>query len=181
MSNDAYIFEAVRTPRSKGKPDGALYEVKPIDLAAGLLRALQARCDLDTAQVDDVILGCVTPVRDQGTNIAKCAVQQAGWNEQVAGVQLNRFCASGLEAVNIAAQKVKSGWESLIVAGGVESMSRTPMGSDGGPVVFDPDYLMQQRATPQGVGADLIATLGGWTREHVDAYAVRSHRRAAFA
>jgi acetyl-CoA C-acetyltransferase len=181
MSAHAYIFDAVRTPRSKGKADGALHEVKPIALIAGLLNELQARHDLDTAFVDDVILGCVTPVKDQGTNIAKCAVQYAGWDQNVAGVQLNRFCASGLEAVNIAAQKVLSGWEQLIVAGGVESMSRVPMGSDGGVVVFDPEYLMGQRATPQGVGADLIATLEGWSREDVDAFAVTSQKRAAHA
>ncbi|MEY2756650.1 MAG: hypothetical protein RIR33_428 [Pseudomonadota bacterium] len=181
MSQHAYIFDAVRTPRSKGKADGALHEVKPIALVSGLLNELQARHDLDTARVDDVILGCVTPVKDQGTNIAKCAVQYAGWDESVAGVQLNRFCASGLEAVNIAAQKVISGWEQLIVAGGVESMSRVPMGSDGGVVVFDPEYLIGQRATPQGVGADLIATLEGWSREDVDAFAVESQKRAAYA
>jgi acetyl-CoA C-acetyltransferase len=181
MAAHAYIFDAVRTPRSKGKADGALHEVKPIGLIAGLLNELQARHDLDTSRVDDVILGCVTPVRDQGTNIAKCAVQYAGWDESVAGVQLNRFCASGLEAVNIAAQKVVSGWEQLIVSGGVESMSRVPMGSDGGVVVFDPEYLMGQVATPQGVGADLIATLEGWSREDVDAFAVESQRRAAHA
>ena len=181
MPAHAYIYDAVRTPRSRGRADGALHEVKPIALIAGLLRELQSRHALDTSRVDDVILGCVTPVRDQGTNIAKCAVQYAGWSESVAGVQLNRFCASGLEAVNIAAQKVMSGWERLIVAGGVESMSRVPMGSDGGAVVFDPEYLIGQAATPQGVGADLIATLEGWGREEVDAYAVESQRRAARA
>lgn len=181
MSTYAYIYDAVRTPRSKGKADGALHEVKPIALIAGLLRELQFRHDLDTSRVDDVILGCVTPVRDQGTNIAKCAVQYAGWDQSVAGVQLNRYCASGLEAVNIAAQKVISGWEQLIVGGGVESMSRVSMGSDGGVVVFDPEYLIGQRATPQGVGADLIATLEGWGRDDVNAYAVESQRRAAHA
>ena len=181
MSSHAYIYDAIRTPRSKGKADGTLHEVKPIALAAGLLNELQARHDFDTACVDDVILGCVTPVKDQGTNIAKCAVQYAGWDNSVAGVQLNRFCASGLEAVNIAAQKVISGWEQLVVAGGVESMSRVPMGSDGGVVVFDPEYLMGQAATPQGVGADLIATIEGWDREDVDAFAVESQRRAAHA
>jgi acetyl-CoA C-acetyltransferase len=181
MPSHAYIYDAVRTPRSKGKADGALHEVKPIALIAGLLRELQSRHNLDTSQVDDVILGCVTPVKDQGTNIAKCAVQYAGWDESVAGVQLNRYCASGLEAVNIAAQKVMSGWEQLLVSGGVESMSRIPMGSDGGVVVFDPEYLIGQRATPQGVGADLIATLEGWSREELDAFAVESQRRAAHA
>ena len=179
MSKTAYIYDAIRTPRSKGRRDGALHEVKPLALAAGLLRELQRRNDLDTAQVDDVILGCVTPVGDQGTNIAKASVQAAGWHNSVAGVQLNRFCASGLEAVNIAAQKVLSGWEELIVAGGVESMSRVPMGSDGGPLVFDPEYVMEQAAVPQGVGADLIATIDGWTREDLDKFACESQRRAA--
>ncbi|MEM8986647.1 MAG: acetyl-CoA C-acetyltransferase [Pseudomonadota bacterium] len=181
MSSHAYIYDAVRTPRSKGKATGALHEVKPIALISGLLRELQSRHDLDTSRVDDVILGCVAPIKDQGTNIAKCATQYAGWDERVAGVQLNRFCASGLEAVNTASQKVVSGWEQLFVAGGVESMSRIPMGSDGGVVVFDPEYLIGQRATPQGIGADLIVTIEGWTREDVDAYAVESQRRAAHA
>jgi acetyl-CoA C-acetyltransferase len=181
MPDTAYIYDAIRTPRSKGKPGGALHEVKPIALIGGLLNELERRHDLDTEQVDDVILGCVTPVQDQGTNIAKCATQYAGWHESVAGIQLNRYCASGLEAVNIAAQKVISGWEQLIVAGGVESMSRVPMGSDGGVVVFDPEYLVGQRATPQGIGADLISTLESWTREEMDAFAVESQRRAAHA
>ena len=132
MSNTAYIFDAVRTPRSKGKAGGSLHEVKPIDLGAGLLRALQSRHDLDTAYVDDVIMGCVTPVGEQGSDVAKMIVQNAEWDESVAGVQLDRFCASGLEAVNSAAAKVASGWEHLVVAGGVECMSRVPMGSNGG-------------------------------------------------
>ena len=132
MSNTAYIYDAVRTPRSKGKPGGTLHEVKPIDLGAGILRALQDRNDLDTSYVDDVIMGCVSPVGEQGSDIAKMMTQNAGWHESVAGVQLNRFCASGLEAVNTGAQKVASGWEQLVVAGGVECMSRVPMGSDGG-------------------------------------------------
>ena len=181
MSREAYIYDALRSPRCKGKPGGALHQVKPIALAANVLNALRDRHDLDTQLVDDVILGCVTPTQDQGTNIAKCASQYAGWHESVAGFQLNRFCASGLEAITLAAQKVKSGWEKLVVAGGVESMSRVPMGSDGGVIVYDPEYLMGQAASPQGIGADLIATLGGWTREDVDAYAVESQKRAAFA
>lgn len=181
MSTEAYIYDAVRTPRSKGKPGGALHEVKPIALISGLLNELKDRHDLDTEQVDDVILGCVTPTQDQGTNIAKCAVQYAGWHESVAGIQLNRYCASGLEAVNIAAQKVISGWEQVVVAGGVESMSRVPMGSDGGVVVFDPEYLIGQRATPQGIGADMISTIEGWSRDDVDAFAVESQRRATYA
>ena len=138
MSNPAYIYDAVRTPRSKGKPGGSLNEVKPIELGAGLLRELQHRFDLDTSYVDDVVMGCVTPIGEQGSDIAKMIVQNADWDESVAGVQLDRFCASGLEAVNIAAQKVASGWEDLVVAGGVESMSRIPMGSNGGPMASDP-------------------------------------------
>ncbi len=181
MTQQAYIFDAVRTPRSKGKKGGSLNEVKPIDLASGLLQGLQARHDLDTSRVDDVILGCVGPVGEQGADIAKLAVQNAGWHENVAGVQLNRFCASGLEAVNSAAQKVMSGWESLMVAGGVESMSRVPMGSDGGPWVSDPGFVADTGFVPQGIGADTIATLEGWSREDVDAFAVESQRRATHA
>ncbi len=178
---DAWIFDAVRTPRGKGKPDGALYSVKPVDLAAGLLRSLRARNDLDTAQVDDILLGCVTPVGDQGADIAKTAALVAGWDERVAGVQLNRFCASGLEAVNMAAMKVRSGFEDLVVAGGVESMSRVPMGSDGGAWALDPATNLACQFVPQGIGADLIATLEGFSREDVDAFALRSQQKAAQA
>ena len=181
MANDAYIYEALRTPRSKGKRDGALYEVKPIDLGAGLFKTLQQRLDLDTARVDDVLMGCVTAVDEQGTNIAKMIVQHAGWDESVPAVQLDRFCGSGLEAVNIAAQKVASGWEDLVVAGGVESMSRVPIGSSYGPMAQDPDLAFSSAYVPQGIGADLIATLDGWTREDVDRFAVESQRRAAQA
>lgn len=181
MTNHAYIFDAIRTPRSKGKKDGSLYEVKPVDLSAGLLREIQSRYDLDTSYVDDVILGCVTPIGEQGSDIAKAAVMTADWDESVAGYQLDRFCASGLEAVNTAAQKIKSGWEQLIVAGGVECMSRVPMGSNGGPMFQDPQFIMDKNSVPQGIGADLIATLGGWSREDVDNYAVESQRRATFA
>jgi len=181
MTNHAYIFDAIRTPRSKGKKDGSLYEVKPVDLSAGLLREIQSRHDLDTSYVDDVILGCVTPIGEQGSDIAKAAVMTADWDESVAGYQLDRFCASGLEAVNTAAQKIKSGWEQLIVAGGVECMSRVPMGSNGGPMFQDPQFIMDKNSVPQGIGADLIATLGGWSREDVDNYAVESQRRATFA
>ncbi|KHO65732.1 acetyl-CoA C-acetyltransferase [Pseudomonas flexibilis] len=178
---DAWIFDAVRTPRGKGKPDGALYSVKPVDLAAGLLRSLRARNDLDTAEVDDILLGCVTPVGDQGADIAKTAALVAGWDERVAGVQLNRFCASGLEAVNMAAMKVRSGFEDLVVAGGVESMSRVPMGSDGGAWALDPATNLACQFVPQGIGADLIATLEGFSREDVDAFALRSQQKAAQA
>ena len=181
MTNPAYIFDAIRTPRSKGKKDGALYEVKPIALAAGLLTELQSRHDLDTSYVDDVVMGCVTPVGEQGADIAKAAVQFAGWDESVAGVQLDRFCASGLEAVNIAAQKIASGWEELVVAGGVECMSRLPMGSNGGAMFTDPEFALDQLTVPQGIGADMIATLEGWSRADVDSFAVESQRRASYA
>ncbi|MFN2329360.1 MAG: acetyl-CoA C-acetyltransferase [Chromatocurvus sp.] len=181
MSHHAYIYDALRTPRSKGKPGGSLYEVKPIDLGAGLLRALQSRLDLDTSYVDDVVMGCVTPVGEQGSDVAKMIVMNADWHESVAGVQLDRFCASGLEAVNIAAQKIASGWEDLVVAGGVESMSRVPMGSNGGAMGGDPAFAAKTGFVPQGIGADTIATLEQYSREDVDAYATESQRRAAHA
>lgn len=181
MNQHAYIYDAVRTPRSKGKKDGSLHEVKPIELGAGLLRELQSRHDLDTSYVDDVIFGCVTPVGEQGSDVAKSVVQHAGWDESVAGVQLDRFCASGLEAVNTAAQKVLSGWDQLVVAGGVESMSRVPMGINGGAIAMDVEFGLEQISVGQGVSADLIATMGGWGREDVDAYALESQRRAAHA
>ena len=181
MTHSAYIYDAIRTPRSKGKKDGALHEVKPIELGAGLLTALQQRNDLDTAYVDDVLMGCVSPVGEQGSDIAKMIAQRAGWDESVAGVQLNRFCASGLEAVNTGAQKIASGWEQLVVAGGVECMSRVPMGSDGGAWVSDAAFSIDTSFVPQGIGADTIATLDGYSREDVDAYALESQRRAAHA
>ncbi|HWT67631.1 MAG TPA: acetyl-CoA C-acetyltransferase [Pseudomonas sp.] len=177
----ALIFDALRTPRGKGKADGALHSVKPVNLVAGLLDALQQRTDLDTSQVDDVVLGCVTPVGDQGADIAKTAVQVADWDVSVAGVQINRFCASGLEAVNLGAMKVRSGFEDLVVVGGVESMSRVPMGSDGGAWALDPQTNLHSHFTPQGVGADLIATLEGFSRQDVDAYALHSQQKAARA
>lgn len=178
---EAYIFDAVRTPRGKGKKDGALYSVKPVQLVAGLLDALQVRNDLDTSQVDDIVLGCVTPVGDQGADIAKTAAMVADWDVSVAGVQLNRFCASGLEAVNLGAMKVRSGFEDLVVVGGVESMSRVPMGSDGGAWVMDPQTNIHSNFVPQGIGADLIATLEGFSRADVDAFALRSQQKAARA
>ena len=181
MSNTAYIFDAVRTPRSKGKAGGTLNEVKPIELGAGLLRELQTRHDLDTSYVDDVIMGCVTPVGEQGGDIAKMIAINADWDESVAGVQLDRFCASGLEAVNSAAAKVASGWENLVVAGGIECMSRVPMGSSGGPMGGDVAFTLKCGFVPQGVGADTIATLGGWSRTDVDAFALESQRRATHA
>ena len=181
MSNTAFIYDAIRTPRSKGKPGGTLHEVKPIDLGAGLLNALQERNDLDTSYVDDVVMGCVSPIGEQGSDIAKMIVQNAGWDESVAGVQLNRFCASGLEAVNTGAQKVASGWENLVVAGGIECMSRVPMGSDGGAMTSDAAFAIQESFVPQGIGADTIATIDGYSREDVDAYAMESQRRATHA
>ena len=181
MPNPVYIYDAVRTPRSKGKSTGTLHEVKPIDLAAGLLVELQKRHDLDTSYVDDVVMGCVSPVGEQGSDVAKMVVQNADWDESVPGVQLDRFCASGLEAVNIAAQKIASGWEDLVVAGGVESMSRVPMGSNGGAMAGDPEFAVKTSFVPQGIGADTIATLAGWSREDVDQYAVTSQQRAANA
>ena len=178
---EAYVFDAVRTPRGKGKKDGSLHEVKPVDLLAGTLEALRTRNDFDTATVDDVVMGVVSPIGEQGSVIAKVAALKAGWDWQCAGVQLNRFCASGLEAVNMAAQKVRSGWEDLVVAGGVESMSRVPIGSDGGAWAQDPATNSATDFVPQGVGADLIATLEGFAREDVDGFAVESQRRAARA
>ena len=179
--SEAYIIDAIRTPRGKGKKDGALHEVKPITLVTTLLNELQQRHQLDTSKVDDIVLGCVTPIGDQGADIAKTAAIAAGWNDDVAGVQINRFCASGLEAVNLAAQKVRSGWEDLVVAGGVESMSRVPMGSDGGPWALDPETNLKSHFIPQGVGADLIATIDGYSRADVDAFAVASQQKAAAA
>src|SRR5689334_15315408 len=177
----AMIFDAVRTPRGKGKKDGSLHEVKPVDLLAGLLTKLQKRLDFDPSQLDDVVMGVVSPVGEQGSVIAKTAALKAGWDFKVAGVQINRFCASGLEAVNMAAQKVRSGWEDLVVAGGVESMSRVPIGSDGGAWSQDPQTNAATAFVPQGIGADLIATLEGFSREDVDAFALESQQRAAKA
>jgi len=181
MISEAFIYDAVRTPRGRGKSDGALYEVKPVSLLGGLLNALQERNDLDTAMVDDIVIGCVTPVGDQGGNIAKTAALLAGWDEVVAGFQLNRFCASGLEAVNLAAMKVRSGWEDLVVAGGIEVMSRVPMMSDGGAWAADPETSIRTGFVPQGIGADLIATLEGFSRAAVDAFALASQKKAAAA
>jgi acetyl-CoA C-acetyltransferase len=180
MAN-AMIFDAVRTPRGKGKKDGSLHEVKPVDLLAGLLTQLQKRLAFDPAQLDDVVMGVVSPVGEQGSVIAKTAALKAGWDFRVAGMQINRFCASGLEAVNLAAQKVASGWEDMVVAGGVESMSRVPIGADGGAWAQDPETNFATGFVPQGIGADLIATLAGWTREDVDRFALTSQQRAAAA
>src|SRR6187431_763690 len=182
MSTEAFVYDAIRTPRGKGKKDGSLHEVKPVDLVVGLLDEIKERNpSLDVNRVDDVVLGVVSPIGDQGGDIAKTAALAAGLPDTVAGVQLNRFCASGLEAVNVAAQKVRAGWEDLVLAGGVESMSRVPMGSDGGAWAMDPETNFTTRFVPQGIGADLIATLEGFTREDVDTYAVESQTRAAKA
>ncbi|MCH2159417.1 MAG: acetyl-CoA C-acetyltransferase [Oleiphilaceae bacterium] len=181
MTNEALIFDAIRTPRGRGKATGALHEVKPVTLLSDLLNTLQERNGFDTNYVDDIVMGCVTAVGDQGADIAKTAALAAGWDEDVAGVVLNRFCASGLEAVNTAAMKIRSGWENLVVAGGVESMSRVPMGSDGGAWAMDPETNFDTGFMPQGIGADLIATLGGYSREDVDTFAMNSHKKAAAA
>ncbi|WP_028114921.1 acetyl-CoA C-acetyltransferase [Ferrimonas kyonanensis] len=181
MTQDAYLFDAIRTPRGRGKANGSLHEIKPISLLVGLLHELQRRHGFQTQDVDDIVLGCVTAVGDQGADIAKTAALAAGWDDDIGGVTLNRFCASGLEAVNMAAMKVRSGWEQLVIAGGVESMSRVPMASDGGAWANDPHTNLKTGFMPQGIGADLIATLEGFSREQVDAFAVRSHQRAAAA
>jgi acetyl-CoA C-acetyltransferase len=178
---EAMVFDAIRTPRGRGKSSGSLHEVKPITLLTGVLKELQKRHNLDTAQVDDVVMGCVTPVGEQGSCIAKTAALAAGWDFRASGVQLNRFCASGLEAVNMAAQKVRSGWEDLVVAGGVESMSRVPLGTDRGAWACDPETSFDTSFIPQGISADLIATLEGFTRDQVDFYAMRSQQRAGAA
>ena len=179
---EAFVYDHLRTPRGKGKAVGALHEVKPIDLIVGVLDELKARNPgLDPGRVDDIVLGVVSPLGEQGGDIAKTAALASGFPETVAGVQLNRFCASGLEAVNQAAARVRSGFEDLILAGGVESMSRVPMGSDGGAWAADPATALTTGFVPQGIGADLIATLEGWSRTDVDAYAAESHHRAAKA
>ena len=184
MANEpqAFVYDALRTPRGKGKKNGSLHEVKPVDLMVGLLDEVKTRNpSLDVERVDDVVLGVVTPIGDQGGDIAKTAVLKAGYPQTVAGVQLNRFCASGLEAVNQAAARVRSGFEDLILAGGVESMSRVPMGSDGGAWAMDPSTAFATTFVPQGIGADLIATIEGFSREDVDAFAAESQARAAKA
>ncbi|HAY05716.1 MAG TPA: acetyl-CoA C-acetyltransferase [Hyphomonas sp.] len=177
----AYIYEHLRTPRGKGKKDGSLHEITGLSLATQVLEALRDRNDLDTSKVDDVILGCVSPVGEQGADIARTAVLSAGWAQTVAGVQINRFCASGLEAVNMAAAKVKSGEADFAVGGGIEAMSRVPMGSDGGAWPVDPTSAFPTYFVPQGVSADMIATKYGFSRDDVDAYSMESHKRAAAA
>lgn len=181
MVTEAYVFDAIRTPRGRGKKNGALYEVVPVELLATLLRELEKRHNLDTSQVDDVVLGCVTPLGDQGADIARTAVLYADWHVDTPGMQINRFCASGLETVNLAAMKIRSGWEELVVAGGVESMSRVPMGSDGGAMMLDPKVSSKINFVPQGIGADLIATIEDFPRQDVDHFALQSQQRASFA
>jgi len=178
---EAYIYDAVRTPRGRGKKTGSLHEVKPVELLAAMLRALRERNNLDTKAIDDAVVGCVTPVGEQGADIAKTALLYADWDESVPGTQINRFCASGLEAANIAAMKVRSGWEDMVVAGGIESMSRVPMGMDGGAMMYDPAVSAKIGFVPQGIGADLIATIEGFTREALDKYALQSQQRAHHA
>jgi acetyl-CoA C-acetyltransferase len=181
-ATEALVFDAIRTPRGKGKVNGSLHATKPVDLVVGLMHEMLIRNDkLDPGRVDDVVLGCVSPIGDQGGDIAKTAAIKAGLPDTVAGLQLNRFCASGLEAVNVAAQKVASGWEDLVFAGGVESMSRVPMGSDGGAWAMDPETNYDTAFVPQGVSADLIATIEEFSREDVDVYAARSQELAAAA
>ncbi len=178
---EAYIYDHVRTPRGKGRPSGALHEITPVELTTQMLHALRERNELDTALLDDVVLGCVAPVGEQGANIARVAAINAGYAENVPGKQLNRFCASGLEAVNTAAAQVMSGMSDLAIGGGIESMSRVPMGADGGAWGSDPWVAYHTYFAPQGIGADLIASKYGFTRDDVDAYAAESQRRAAHA
>jgi acetyl-CoA C-acetyltransferase len=178
---EAFIYDALRTPRGKGKSSGALYEVKPVELLSATLQALQSRHPVDPTQLDDTIIGCVTPIDDQGYNIAQAALLHNGWDTSGGSLQINRYCASGLEAVNLAAMKIRSGWGNLLLAGGVESMSRIPMGTDGGALLFDPEVMAGAHYLPQGVAADLIATLEGFSREMLDEYAYQSQQRARHA
>jgi acetyl-CoA C-acetyltransferase len=181
MQHEAFIFDAIRTPRSRGKADGSLNEVKPVELAAGLLRELAVRNDLDTGRVGDVILGCADPLSEQGGAIGKTVAMVAGYSDSVSGMQIDRYCGSGLEAVNIGAMKVMCGVEDLVIAGGVESMSRVPIASGGSAWISDPDVALKTGYVPQGISADLIAALGGMTREEVDRFALESQQRAAAA
>ena len=178
---EAFIYDAVRTPRGRGKSDGSLHDVQPVQLLTSVLRELRDRNQLDTSLIDDVIMGCVTPIGEQGADIARTAALEAGYDESVAGVQLNRFCSSGLEAINMAGAYVMSGQVDAIVAGGVESMSRVPMGSDGGALFMNPQIVARHNIVPQGISADLIATKYGYSRTDVDAFAAESYRRAVDA
>ncbi len=178
---DCYVYDTVRTPRGRGKKDGALHEVTALELATQTLKAVRDRNHLDTAMVDDVVLGCVDPVGEQGSDIARIAVLNADYAESVAGVQINRFCASGLEATNMAAGQIMSGQSDMTIGGGVESMSRVGMGASGGAWSTDPSIAFKSYFTPQGIGADLIATMDGFSRDDVDSFAVESQKRAANA
>tara|TARA_B100000700_G_scaffold44319_1_gene45939 strand:- start:50 stop:1255 length:1206 start_codon:yes stop_codon:yes gene_type:complete len=180
MTNEAYIFDSIRSPRGKRK-NGSLNEITPTDLLSKLMFALSIKHDFDTSRIDDVVIGCVMPINDQGANIGKAAAQYAGWDVDVPGMQINRFCGSGLEAINIATMKINSGWENLIVSGGVESMSRVPIGADGGSMIFESKVSLNNNYVPQGIGADLIATIDGFSREDVDAFALESQKRASEA
>lgn len=178
---EAYIYDAVRTPRGRGKADGSLHEVQPVQLLSAVLKEIKNRNNLDTSLVDDVIMGCVTPIGEQGADIARTAVLEAGYDQSVAGVQVNRFCSSGLEAINMAAAYVMSGQVDMIVAGGVESMSRVPMGMDGGALFMNPQIVANHKIVPQGISADLIATKYGYSRNDVDTFAAESYRRAVIS
>ncbi|MCB0707022.1 MAG: acetyl-CoA C-acetyltransferase [Saprospiraceae bacterium] len=178
---EAFIYDTLRTPRGKGKVSGALYEVRPVDLISQCLQAMRDRNTLETTEVDDLLLGCVTPIGGQGYNIAKAGLLYAGWADTVPGIQLNRYCSSGLEAVNFAAVQIRADWRQLLVAGGVESMSRIPIGSDGGALLNDPDVINRTGSIPQGIAADLIASLNGFSREDLDTVAFQSNKRATNA
>ena len=178
--NEAFIFDSIRSPRGKNK-NGSLSQITPVDLLSKLMLALEKKYQLDTSLIDDVIIGCVMPVNDQGANIGKIAAQYSGWDVDIPSMQINRCCGSGLEAVNLAAMKIRSGWEDLIVSGGIECMSRVPIGADGGPMAFETKVASRTNYVPQGIGADLIATIEGFTRQDLDAYALMSQKRASKA
>ena len=178
--NEAFIFDSIRSPRGKNK-NGSLSQITPVDLLSKLMLALEKKYQLDTSLIDDVIIGCVMPVNDQGANIGKIAAQYSGWDVDIPSMQINRCCGSGLEAVNLAAMKIRSGWEDLIVSGGIECMSRVPIGADGGPMAFETKVALRTNYVPQGIGADLIATIEGFTRQDLDAYALMSQKRASEA
>ena len=175
--NEAFIFDSIRSPRGKNK-NGSLSQITPVDLLSKLMLALEKKYQLDTSLINDVIIGCVMPVNDQGANIGKIAAQYSGWDVDIPSMQINRCCGSGLEAVNLAAMKIRSGWEDLIVSGGIECMSRVPIGADGGPMAFETKVASRTNYVPQGIGADLIATIEGFTRQDLDAYALMSQKRA---
>jgi acetyl-CoA C-acetyltransferase len=178
---EAYIYDAVRTPRGRGKSDGSLHNIQPLTLLSTVLKSIRNRNKLDTSLIDDVIAGCVSPVGEQGADIARTAVLDAGYDQQVSGVQINRFCSSGLEAINMASAYVMSGQADLFVAGGVEAMSRVPMGSDGGALLMNPQLISKHKLVPQGISADLIATIQGYSRQDVDQFAATSYERAIIA